>query len=112
MANSNSSWNEEDFKNLTLDQKVEVSRILSRARLRLLGIGAKFGFGLFLANMVTIIFGIKYLQDVDVKNQVYFQWATMITNVIFMTIYLNGQLKQNSVIVKEEIEKVLKNIKS
>lgn len=93
---------------VTPEQKKEVAKILSKARWNLLFIGAKFGIGLFFSNLIAMIIGIEFLKDADPDLLPYFQFVAMVTNFIFMALYLDRQFKKNSDIVKNQVKEVLK----
>lgn len=93
---------------LTPEQKKEVSKIISKARINLSFIAIKFAIGLFAANFISLFVGIQFLKDVDPEMQVGFEFVSMAANFIFMAAYLNGQIKANSDIVVSKIKEVLK----
>lgn len=97
-----------EIKDATPEQQKEISKILFRTQVSLLGITAKFGVGLFLANMVSILFGKYFLQDTDPEMQVGFQMVSLIINAIFMIRYLNRQTVKTNDILVEKIKEVLK----
>ena len=102
-------FNVKGTETATPEQKKEIEKVLGKARLSLLGIGAKFGVGIFLANIATIFLGVNFLKDIDPENQIRFQLLAMFLNFVFMTIYLDGQLKTADGIVTSKIKEILKN---
>lgn len=100
------------IKEATPEQRKEIAKIMVKARLDLLGTSAKFALGLFSANFITISIGKYFLKDTDPDMQLYFQFISVVINMIFMTLYLDGKLKKNSDIVVSKIKEILKNDKT
>ena len=101
-------FNDLDLKSATPEQMKEISKILSKAQLGLLWSTVKFGAGLFAVSAFCAAIKVYLLNDTDVEMQQGFQFVSVITNVIFMTMYLNGEFRKNSDIVKGKIQAVLK----
>lgn len=93
---------------ITPEQYKAVSKIIFRARLNLLAIGAKFAVGLFGSNLICILIEARYLVDTDPEQQAYFQIVSMAINFVFMAHYLYSKLKQNSEEVILKVKEVLK----
>lgn len=98
----------EQIKNATPEQQLAVKKVLRSAQLGLLGISAKFALGIFGANLLTIFFGAQFFQDSDPQILLGFQIVAMILNFLFMSSYLNGQIKQNGDMVKSKINEIFK----
>ena len=92
----------------TPEQKKVISKILLKARLSIVWIGLKSGFGLFFANLFSLVIGAYILKDVDPEVQVGFNFISLLTNVIFMAVYLGSQMKKNTDKVTDQIKEVLK----
>lgn len=97
-----------DMEDLTPEQRKQIEKIVYKARLNLLGIGAKFAFGLFGANLICILTACVFLKDVDPEQIVGFEMVCMVINFLFMTTFIYRQLKANSDMVREKIKEVLK----
>ena len=95
-------------KEATPEQKKLISKILLKARLSIVWIGMKFSFGLFFANLFSLVLGAYILKDVDTEVQAGFNFVSLLTNVIFMSIFLSSQMKKNTHKVSEQIKEVLK----
>jgi hypothetical protein len=95
------------MKEITPEQSKEMAKVLSRARIALVGASIRFGVGLFVANLITLSLGKLLLVDADEQFAIGFQIVTVFTNAIFLSIYYDGQIKKNSDIVKEEVKKIL-----
>ena len=93
---------------ITPEQYKAVSKIILRARLNLLAIGAKFAVGLFGSNLICILIEARYLVDTDPEQQAYFQIISMVINFVFMAFYLHSKLKANSDEVVSKVQEVLK----
>lgn len=98
-----------DLRNATPEQKKEISKILSQARLKTVWIGVKFSFGFFFSNVVAFLIGFWFLKDGDPDSLGSFQFIAVCANFIFMMIYLHRRLHANGVIVLSKIKEVLKN---
>lgn len=96
-------------KKLTEEQQKQIRKILFKGKLALLGIGAKFSFGLFFANAIAIVIGSQILKDVDPEMISGYGSVAFIVNLIFMVTYLDRQLKANADIVTKKIQEVLKD---
>jgi hypothetical protein len=96
------------FDKATPEQRKEVSKILFNGRLSILGTTAKFGVGLFLANLISIFIGTQFLKDVDPEMQVGFQFVSLVVNAVFAMLYLSDRLKKNTDTVVSKIKEVLK----
>lgn len=96
-------------KEVTPEQRKEISKILFNARLGLLAIGAKFTAGLFIANSIAILIGNYVLKDVDPEMRTGFQFVSITANIIFMTLYLDRQFKANNDRVVSRVKEILKN---
>src|ERR1700678_1756150 len=102
------NFNGNEFDNATPEQRKEISKILFKGRTSLLFSALKFMVGLFASNMISIFVGAKILADVDPEIQLGFQFVSMLLNAIFMSLYFNSNVKENSTKVMEKIKEVLK----
>jgi hypothetical protein len=93
---------------ITPEQKKEIQKILLKARLGLLGLWAKFSFGLFGANILCIFIGAFLLKDADPEQMAYFETVAFIVNFIFAATFLHRQLKIANDIVRNKLLEVLK----
>ena len=93
---------------ITPEQKKEIQKILFKARLNFLGIGAKFSFGLFGANVLCIFLGAFLLKDADPEQMAYFETVAFIVNFIFAATFLHRQISAANDIVRNKLLEVLK----
>ena len=100
------------IKEATEEQKKAMYKILSRARISILFITIKFSVGLFSANLISMFIGRLLLKDLDPETQVAFQLISVVINIIFMSVYLDGQFKKNAAKVADSIKKVLEDNKT
>ena len=100
-----------EVKDLTSEQQKQIRKILFNSRLSMSFLAIKFGVGIFLANVISILIGNKMLQGLEPETLAGFQVVSIFTNFIFMAIYLNGQLEVNSAIVAKKVKEVLNNDK-
>jgi hypothetical protein len=98
----------ESLKDATPEQQKAVRKILFNGRVAMCGSTIKFSLGWFLANLISIAIGVLILKDVDPEMQSGFQMASLFINAVFMSGYLNRQLKKNSEAVAIKIQEVLK----
>ena len=95
-------------KEATPEQKKEISKILLKARLSIIWIATKFSFGLFFANLFSLVIGAYILKDVDPEVQAGFNFVSLLINVIFMLSFVSSQMKDHANKVTEQIKEVLK----
>lgn len=98
-----------DLEKATPEQRKLISKILLKSKFSTLLILVKFVLGLFLANLICIFVGNRFLSDTDPEVQVWFHFVCVFTNAIFMSIYLNDRVRKLSDIVVSKVKEVLKN---
>lgn len=98
----------EELKDITPEQRKQVSKLLSKARSGLLWITVKYFAGLFGANFIAIAIAGTLLKDIDPDALSWFKVISMFTNLIFLTLYLDRRIKTNSAMVVTGIKEILK----
>ena len=97
-----------ELKDVTPEQKKELSKILRKSFFRTFFIGLKSVIGLLIANGICVFACVKLLSDTDQEMQKGFLSVCMISNGIFMAVYLIGQHKKNYATIADQIKEVLK----
>jgi hypothetical protein len=95
-------------KEITPEQRKELSKILSKAKMSMSFLAIKFCVGLFAANLISIGIGAWVLQGLEPETQAYFQFFAVAVNMCFMGFYLNGRLKAINADTVEKIKEVIK----
>lgn len=98
-----------EIQNATPDQKKEIEKVLSKARISIGWIVIKTSVLLLLANFIAMGVGVALLNDIDSDMQLGYHCAVVFTNAIFLVSYFNGQMKKNGDIVLSKIQEILKN---
>jgi hypothetical protein len=97
-----------ELKDLTPEQRLEVSKILDKALTHQFWLSVKFILGLFSANFLAMLLGFYMLKDADPGYQLGFQVVSAAANVVFMVRYFHRQIKASDAIVASKIKEVLK----
>lgn len=98
-----------DIKSATPEQKNEIEKVLSKARISIGWIVMKTSVFLLLANFIAMGVGVAVLNDSDPDIQLGYHCVMIFTNAIFLLGYFNSQMKSNSDIVISKIQEILKN---
>lgn len=98
-----------ELKDVTPEQKKEIEKIISKARISIFGIVIKTSVLLLLANFIAMGVGVFVLEDVDVDIQLGYHCVVLFINTISLLGYFNGKMKENSDIAISKIQEILKN---
>ena len=96
------------YEELTLEERKEVTKILSQGRNGMVWASIKFSVGLLTANLISMIVGALLLFDADPSFIVGYQVFSIILNMVFMVKYFNRQMKKNDDTLKEKLKQFLK----
>lgn len=98
----------QEIKDATPEQKKEMEKVLSNARISIGWIVMKTSVLLLLANFIAMGVGVFVLSDSDADMQLGYHCVMIFTNAIFLLGYFNSQMKKNSDIVVSKIQEILK----
>lgn len=97
-----------DLKNVTPEQKKEISKAFNKSQLSLLWIGGKLAVCLFTANLICLTLGKILFVDSDPTFMLGFQAICVFTNIFLVTRHFVGQLNAVGDILKDRIKQILK----
>jgi uncharacterized membrane protein (DUF485 family) len=96
------------WEELTKEEQVAMTKLLSKARFGLLFAAFKFLLGLFVSNILTLAFGHYLLGDPSETTWFWFCLVTSIVNSIFLSRYFSSQMDKNNDILMSKIKEILK----